>query len=179
MNLMICDFCLQKKENITPIGLKIVVISTPCLFAFQLLLTHCCWCWCRSGGERSTEDGRWRKSFVSLLDNWIRPTDQNMDVAFAYSFGFSLVIVAVIITMAVASYYYTRKYSGSETSNGNVSLTTTGDIGSSRSVVIEVIGLNEAALHRFPKLLYSQTKLNKASDSTTSACCSICLPLRL
>ncbi|KAG7989084.1 hypothetical protein I3843_03G220000 [Carya illinoinensis] len=74
MNLMICDFCLQKKENITPIGLKIVVISTPCLFAFQLLLTHCCWCWCCSGGERSTEDGRWRKSFVSLLDNWIRPT---------------------------------------------------------------------------------------------------------
>ncbi|KAG2697351.1 hypothetical protein I3760_07G101700 [Carya illinoinensis] len=40
MDLMICDFCLQKKENITPIGLKIAVISTPCLFAFQLL-THC------------------------------------------------------------------------------------------------------------------------------------------
>ncbi|KAG6714413.1 hypothetical protein I3842_05G201300 [Carya illinoinensis] len=40
MDLKICDFCLQKKENITSIGLKIVVISTPCLFAFQLL-THC------------------------------------------------------------------------------------------------------------------------------------------
>ncbi|KAG2670001.1 hypothetical protein I3843_14G062800 [Carya illinoinensis] len=40
MDLMICDFCLYKKENITPIGLKIVVISTPCLFTFQLL-THC------------------------------------------------------------------------------------------------------------------------------------------
>ncbi|XP_042954009.1 putative RING-H2 finger protein ATL71 [Carya illinoinensis] len=125
------------------------------------------------------EDGRWRKSFVSLLDNWIRPTDQNMDVTFAYSFGFSLVIVAVIITMAVASYYCTHKYSGSETSNDNVSLTTTGDIGSSHSVAIEVIGLDKAALHRFPKLLYSQTKLNKAGDSTASACCSICLPLRL
>ncbi|KAG7948962.1 hypothetical protein I3843_13G036200 [Carya illinoinensis] len=113
---------------------------------------------------------------TSSMDSYYDPTDQNMDVAFAYSFGFSLVIVAVIITMAVASYYCTRKYSGSETSNGNVSLTTTGDISSSRSVVIEVIGLDEAALHRFPKLLYSQTKLNKAGDSSTaSACCSICL----
>ncbi|KAG2708732.1 hypothetical protein I3760_05G206700 [Carya illinoinensis] len=32
MDLMICDFCLQKKENITPIGSKMVVISTLCLF---------------------------------------------------------------------------------------------------------------------------------------------------
>ncbi|KAG6671610.1 hypothetical protein I3842_16G011800 [Carya illinoinensis] len=116
---------------------------------------------------------------TNSMDSYYDPTDQNMDVAFAYSFGFSLVIVAVIITMSVASYYCTRKYSGSETSNGNVSLTTTGDIGSSRSVVIGVIGLDEAALHRFPKLFYSQTKLNNAGDSTTSACCSICLPLRL
>ncbi|KAG7975473.1 hypothetical protein I3843_06G100900 [Carya illinoinensis] len=27
MNLMICDFCLRKKENITPIGLKIVLTN--------------------------------------------------------------------------------------------------------------------------------------------------------
>ncbi|XP_040991596.1 RING-H2 finger protein ATL70-like [Juglans microcarpa x Juglans regia] len=113
----------------------------------------------------------------SSRDSYYDPTDQNMDDAFAYSFGFSLIIVAVIITMAMASYYCTRRYSGSETYNRNVSLTTstTGDIGSSRSVVIEVIGLDEAALHRFPKLLYSQVKLNKAGDSTASACCSICL----
>ncbi|KAG2709659.1 hypothetical protein I3760_05G250800 [Carya illinoinensis] len=30
MNLMICDFCLQKKENITPIGLKILTNPALC-----------------------------------------------------------------------------------------------------------------------------------------------------
>ncbi|KAG6700265.1 hypothetical protein I3842_08G103700 [Carya illinoinensis] len=32
---MFCDFCLQVKENITPIGSKITIISTSCLVFYD------------------------------------------------------------------------------------------------------------------------------------------------
>lgn len=102
--------------------------------------------------------------------------DDEMNGDFVYSLVFSLVIVVAIIAMAMASYYCTRRrFSPSSETYDRNSLTATASRtdGSSGSVVIEVLGLDEAALRRFPKLLYSQAKLNKGDSA--SSCCSICL----
>lgn len=90
----------------------------------------------------------------------------------AYTLAFSLVVLVVIIMLTAASYYCTHMHSRSETSTRGSSLTSTET--DSVHVTIEVAGLDDAALRRFPKFLYSQTKPHK-SDSTAASCCSICL----
>ncbi|KAG7996350.1 hypothetical protein I3843_01G155100 [Carya illinoinensis] len=66
MNLMICDFCLQKKENITPIGLKIVIISIPSLC--QSLKIHSL---CKQQAMKDSTN--WRKP-ISVIKGWFSPS---------------------------------------------------------------------------------------------------------
>ncbi|KAF7852120.1 hypothetical protein BT93_L0516 [Corymbia citriodora subsp. variegata] len=90
---------------------------------------------------------------------------------FAYSIGISLGILALIILFTLASYLCTRvrvpllrSHSFADEEDGSYSIAIT-------------LGLDEATLGSFPKLLYSQAKAAHGDGglATSSSCCSICL----
>ncbi|GFY93374.1 RING/U-box superfamily protein [Actinidia rufa] len=87
---------------------------------------------------------------------------------FGYTIGVSVGILLLITTITLASYFCTR-----------VSPPPAGAANQQREppdqqpcVVVEV-GLDEATLGSYPRLLYSEAKLKK--KDTTATCCSICL----
>ncbi|KAH8497534.1 hypothetical protein H0E87_019992 [Populus deltoides] len=91
---------------------------------------------------------------------------------FALTFGISMGVLSAIAIAILAYYFCTRKPLPAGHSNHGDSLS----IDDQDSVVIE-IGLDEATLNTYPKLLYSEAKekLEKGDDSVAASCCSICL----
>ncbi|KAL3532187.1 hypothetical protein ACH5RR_005708 [Cinchona calisaya] len=95
---------------------------------------------------------------------------------FGYGIGVSVGILILITTITLASYYCTRNI----VTNQETSLTVVASLHTNpqneppdlQHHVLE-LGLDEATLLNYPKLLYSEAKLNN-KDSTAS-CCSICL----
>ncbi|KAG6427575.1 hypothetical protein SASPL_111821 [Salvia splendens] len=84
---------------------------------------------------------------------------------FGYGIGVSVGILLLITTITLASYYCTRN------TNTHTSLPR-----AQRHDPVAMPGeggLDEATLTAYPKLLYSKVKQHK--DSSTAACCSICL----
>ncbi|KAK4345834.1 hypothetical protein RND71_036010 [Anisodus tanguticus] len=79
---------------------------------------------------------------------------------FDYAIGVSAGIVLLFATITMTSYFCTR----------NQTPTINRD---EHNCVVEV-GIDEATLLSYPKLLYSEAKVNY-KDSTASTCCSICL----
>ncbi|XP_016439418.1 RING-H2 finger protein ATL70 [Nicotiana tabacum] len=89
---------------------------------------------------------------------------------FAYGIGVSVGILLLITTITLTSYFCTRHQTTvppqrtrqrNENSNEDV-----------QEVVVEV-GLDEETLLSYPKLLYSEAKVNH--KDSTATCCSICL----
>uniref|UniRef100_A0A6M2EJX3 RING-type E3 ubiquitin transferase n=1 Tax=Populus davidiana TaxID=266767 RepID=A0A6M2EJX3_9ROSI len=91
---------------------------------------------------------------------------------FALTFGVSIGVFAAMAIVVLASYFCSRKPIPVGHSLQEVSLSVNGQ----DSVIIE-IGLNEATLNTYPKLLYSEAKekLEKGDDLVAASCCSICL----
>lgn len=91
---------------------------------------------------------------------------------FALTFGISMGLLSAIAIAILAYHFCTRKPLPAGRSNHDGSLSIDGQ----DSVVIE-IGLDEATLNTYPKLLYSEAKeeLEKGDDSVAASCCSICL----
>ncbi|RQO94043.1 hypothetical protein POPTR_008G019000v4 [Populus trichocarpa] len=90
----------------------------------------------------------------------------------ALTFGIPIGVFSVIAIAILASYFCSRKPIPAGHSLHDVSLSINGQ----DSVIIE-IGLNEATLNTYPKLLYSEAKekLEKGDDLAATSCCSICL----
>ncbi|CAN4118715.1 unnamed protein product [Withania somnifera] len=80
---------------------------------------------------------------------------------FGYGIGVALGIVLLFLTITVTSYFCTRNQ-----------ITELPSRRLEHSCVVEM-GIDEATLLSYPKLLYSQAKINYKDDSCT--CCSICL----
>ncbi|KAG6765072.1 hypothetical protein POTOM_029086 [Populus tomentosa] len=91
---------------------------------------------------------------------------------FALTFGVSIGVFSAMAIVVLASYFCSRKPIPAGRSLHDVSLSVNGQ----DSVIIE-IGLNEATLNTYPKLLYSEAKekLEKGDDLVAASCCSICL----
>ncbi|KAH7554188.1 hypothetical protein ACOSP7_028766 [Xanthoceras sorbifolium] len=94
---------------------------------------------------------------------------------FGYGIGVSVGILLLITTITLASYFCTRvqqpTHPGAQQRNNNTRDPL--DDHDHQSIVIDV-GLDEATIKSYPKLLYSEAKL-KRKDSSTAMCCSICL----
>lgn len=87
---------------------------------------------------------------------------------FGYGIGVSIGILLLITTITLASYFCTR----TDLPRAPASQRTVPRLPDSQSFVVDV-GLDEATILSYPKLLYSEAKIKK-SDSTAT-CCSICL----
>lgn len=88
---------------------------------------------------------------------------------FSYGIGVSIGMLLLITTITLASYCCTRiEQPRAPTRQRTVPQASD----QPQNFVIDV-GLNEATIMAYPKLLYSEAKINK-TDSTTT-CCSICL----
>ncbi|KAJ4705418.1 RING-H2 finger protein [Melia azedarach] len=92
---------------------------------------------------------------------------------FGYGIGVSVGILLLITTITLASYFCTRGQQPTNPSqqqrNGNNNSRGRQNDG---SFVIEV-GLDEGTIKSYPKLQYSESKLQK--KDSTAMCCSICL----
>lgn len=98
---------------------------------------------------------------------------------FGYGIGVSLGVLLLITTITLASYFCTR---GQQPTNqqqrrsNNRQRRGQNDDGidhhQSNEIVIDV-GLDEATIKSYPRLLYSEAKLQK--KDSTAMCCSICL----
>ncbi|GMI71111.1 Arabidopsis Toxicos en Levadura 70 [Hibiscus trionum] len=88
---------------------------------------------------------------------------------FGYGIGVSVGILLLITTITLASYFCTRTQPQQEAASRRARPE---PIINSDSFVVD-IGLDEDTIKSYPKLLYSEAKLQK-KDSTAS-CCSICL----
>ncbi|PHT98273.1 RING-H2 finger protein ATL70 [Capsicum chinense] len=84
---------------------------------------------------------------------------------FEYAIGVSASIVLLFTTITMTSYFCTRSQSA-ELPPGRLE----------HNCVLD-IGIDEATLMSYPKLLYSEAKVNNYynDSSTASTCCSICL----
>ncbi|KGN48327.1 RING-H2 finger protein ATL70 [Cucumis sativus] len=92
---------------------------------------------------------------------------------FGYGIGVSLGLLILITTILLASYYCTRNgLSSSVVQRTPPNRSPPQAVGEMDSVVVD-IGLDQETITSYPKLLYSEAKLQK-NDSTAS-CCSICL----
>ncbi|XAR64793.1 hypothetical protein NMG60_11008631 [Bertholletia excelsa] len=85
---------------------------------------------------------------------------------FGYGIGVSVGILLLITTITLASYFCTRSQPPPTRTTGEA-----GPPGQGQCVM--EVGLDEATLLSYPKLLYSQAKLQK--KDSTATCCSICL----
>ncbi|KAF7804217.1 RING-H2 finger protein ATL70 [Senna tora] len=91
---------------------------------------------------------------------------------FGYGIGISSGILLLITTITLTSYFCARTSSTrSASAHTNINIAPTLILEPQHAVVD--VGLDEATILSYPKLLYSEAKLNK-SDSTPT-CCSICL----
>ncbi|XP_057972181.1 RING-H2 finger protein ATL70-like [Malania oleifera] len=92
---------------------------------------------------------------------------------FGYAIGVSVGILLLITTITLASYFCTRTYPPAVPALPPPLRAAPED-----AVAVEV-GLDEATILSYPKLLYSEAVklrgISKEEDSTSAACCSICL----
>ncbi|KAJ1378557.1 Zinc finger, RING-type [Sesbania bispinosa] len=89
---------------------------------------------------------------------------------FGYGIGISIGILLLITTITLTSYFCTRVQMPTAPPPRR---TTTPEFLEPQHSVIDV-GLDEATILSYPKMLYSEAKLIRKSDSTAT-CCSICL----
>lgn len=87
---------------------------------------------------------------------------------FGYGIGVSVGILLLITTITLASYFCTRVQS----TPNHRHQPPPPQLPDHHHVVVDV-GLDEATLLTYPKLLYSEAKVNK--NDSTSTCCSVCL----
>lgn len=110
-----------------------------------------------------------RFPFLLHMNNSKISSDHPMDhtkngLIFTVTFPLSILLISLILT--VTSYLCTRFCLPHRNSNPPQ------NVADQNFVAIE-LGLDEATLHSFPKLLYSQYNLQKTSSA--ASCCSICL----
>ncbi|EEF38288.1 RING-H2 finger protein ATL70 [Ricinus communis] len=93
---------------------------------------------------------------------------------FGYGIGVSIGILLLITTITLASYFCTRNHQQQQQSMQTRRRNRSEEPPDDRlqDIVVEV-GIDEATLKNYPKLLYSQAKLH--NTDTTATCCSICL----
>ncbi|CAN1133886.1 Putative RING-H2 finger protein ATL71 [Linum perenne] len=92
---------------------------------------------------------------------------------FGYGIGVSIGILLLITTITLASYFCTR---GQHPSTSSTSVADHHH----RHVAVEIpeeVGIDEATLKSYPKLVYSEKrqKIVKEDAPTAASCCSICL----
>ncbi|CAN4109438.1 unnamed protein product [Withania somnifera] len=101
---------------------------------------------------------------------------------FGYGIGVSVGILLLITTITLTSYFCTRNQTIELSSqqqrrryriNRSAVQHDHGQDNNNNDCIVDIIGLDEATLLSYPKLLYSEAKVNH-KDSTAS-CCSICL----
>lgn len=95
---------------------------------------------------------------------------------FGYGIGVSVGILLLITTITLASYYCTKNSSNNQNAaagGGGIGRRPGSDPQNHDVTVAIDVGLDEATLLSYPKVLYSEVKA-KNKDSTAS-CCSICL----
>ncbi|TYG54091.1 hypothetical protein ES288_D09G161400v1 [Gossypium darwinii] len=88
---------------------------------------------------------------------------------FGYGIGVSVGILLLITTITLASYFCTR----TQPPQGAPARRTRQEPNIDPDSLVVDVGLDEETIKSYPKLLYSEAKLQK-KDSTAS-CCSICL----
>ena len=86
---------------------------------------------------------------------------------FGYGIGVSVGILLLITTITLASYFCTRVSPPRAAANRHH------EPPDHQPCVVVEVGLDEATLGSYPRLLYSEAKLKK--KDTTATCCSICL----
>ncbi|KAF7851949.1 hypothetical protein BT93_L1660 [Corymbia citriodora subsp. variegata] len=100
---------------------------------------------------------------------------------FGYGVGVSVGILLLITTITLASYYCTRTADPAPQQQRNIinvhrrrgpPRDGAAAAGAGDAVVIDV-GLDEATIKSYPRLLYSEAKVR--SSGSTASCCSICL----
>ncbi|XP_030553811.1 RING-H2 finger protein ATL70-like [Rhodamnia argentea] len=95
---------------------------------------------------------------------------------FGYGVGISVGILLLITTITLASYYCTRTADPAPQQRNIVNvrrLRTRPDGAAEGDAVAVDVGLDEATIKSYPRLLYSEVKLR--SPASTASCCSICL----
>ncbi|OVA07185.1 zinc finger protein [Macleaya cordata] len=92
---------------------------------------------------------------------------------FHYFVGISVGVVILITSMVIASYYCTRVQDLSPGPPRRRTSYFSSQLHEHHSSVDIEVGLDEATLKSFPKLLYSEAKLR--NKHATNTCCSICL----
>ncbi|MCL7033550.1 hypothetical protein MKW94_028189 [Papaver nudicaule] len=93
------------------------------------------------------------------------PVDYN---GHRYFIGIAAGVIMFVVTIAISSFYCTRVPDPPRQNNG------TGGDEHNHPGDIEV-GLDEATLETYPKLLYSEAKLQTKHTTSDGSCCSICL----
>ncbi|XP_055808658.1 RING-H2 finger protein ATL70-like [Solanum dulcamara] len=102
---------------------------------------------------------------------------------FGYGIGVSVGILLLITTITLTSYFCTRNQTlelppprrrhrinrGTLQHDHNHD----GQDNNNNNCIIDIIGIDETTLLSYPKLLYSEAKVNH--KDTTASCCSICL----
>ncbi|TXG58114.1 hypothetical protein EZV62_015943 [Acer yangbiense] len=94
---------------------------------------------------------------------------------FGYGIGVSVGVLLLITTITLASYFCTRAQqpTAAQQQQQRRRNNNRDPLGDDQSIVIDV-GLDEATIKSYPKLLYSEAKLER-KYSSTAVCCSICL----
>ncbi|KAL1813364.1 hypothetical protein DCAR_0625667 [Daucus carota subsp. sativus] len=96
--------------------------------------------------------------------------DANNIGGFGYGIGVSVGILLLITTITLASYFCTRVQTTPPGTGPDRMIIS--EPPNMQHIVIEV-GLDEETLKSYPKLRYSEAKLN--NKDSTATCCSICL----
>lgn len=96
---------------------------------------------------------------------------------FGYGIGVSVGILILITTITLASYFCTRGQQQQQTtnqrSNNNNRGQNDGGADHNQSSIVIDVGLDESTIKSYPKLPYSEARLQK--KDSTATCCSICL----
>ncbi|KAM0992998.1 hypothetical protein FF1_008712 [Malus domestica] len=90
---------------------------------------------------------------------------------FGYAIGVSVGILFLITTITLASYFCTKTQQPAVPPRLRIAYNTLDPPGLQNFVVD--IGLDDNTIESYPKMLYSEAKLQK--KDSTSSCCSICL----
>ncbi|KAJ6325696.1 hypothetical protein OIU76_012724 [Salix suchowensis] len=91
---------------------------------------------------------------------------------YAYAIGVSFGVLVLIIIISLAAYFCTRGVdSSARTATNQV-----GSISTDHDFIVMELGLEEATLASYPKLLYSKARLEpRGNIDPLPSCCSICL----
>lgn len=94
--------------------------------------------------------------------------------SFGYGIGISVGILLLITTITLASYFCTRIQTTPPPPPDSAPqwMIARGELPDPNRIVLEM-GIDEGTLSSYPKLLYSEAKINK--EDSTATCCSICL----